>query len=1239
MEEDSKFGSVVKWGLGAVGLGGIAAVVTFDNKKHGILVALAILVLFLIVFGSYYLWRRMRARRQSKMFSSAIEAQTGAAPKSISDPNQRAALDKLRQKFQTGMQEFKNRGKDIYKLPWYVIIGESGSGKSEAIRHSGVEFPPGLQDEMQGSGGTVNMDWWFTNRAIILDTAGSMIFREQQAGASPEWGEFLRLLKKSRPQCPINGLFLVLSIESLINDSADKIAEKASKLAQQLQLIQRTLDVRFPVYLLVTKADLLTGFRDFFDNIEDPLLQHQMFGWSNPDPLDSNLRADLVEQHLKSVADRLRRRRLALLLRESASSSGRLGDTTYFSASAMPLGGRGGQRKLDDMDAMFALPESIMRLVPRLRRYLEVVFVAGEWSAKPVFLRGIYFTSSMREGKALDEAMALATGLSVDQLPEDRSWEKNRAFFLRDLFVEKVFRESGLVTRATNTIQLLRKRQFAIFGTAGVAMLLLVVFAGFGYRNLKRSVLSEATEWETGAGGWTQDNSWSPPIVVSGGADSYQFTYAGTNLTVPAAAPRLSVAAYQQRLKTLASRDLEVSWIFKPFSWMGLSNVKNRDQAQRILFEHGVLQPLVIQTRNKMQGRDLSVSDAKAVDRHREALLSLIQLETDKYATNRGNISGSNAAVKYLNAFISYLTDGTTLLADTNLVDVFTWTYSKGGSGDGKWPPQYLLGGNSLSNNPAIMKGLHWVHIANSNSVTRIEKEELPRLNQLADDLKNYRDLENQWLSNSGDACGDALIDLSKAMEKVRTSRSDLLKVATDIERPVTNIASCYFQLAEAASTVSAGSFSSIISGLPESVKTEAGGLLAEIRKQLSTFNREAARGVNRDFVARSNYIADLDLSCLAVSPSNAASVFESRSLLYSKACNLASESAAADENSIGDKWDKYERLTTSAADFKKELTEYNGPYAKRVQSSCERIAGQAEMQLKEKYVENYVQFTIQKLEKLATDVCSFRDVTNAIPWLEKVKNDLSQSAKLKEQAVKLDRIKSPLEQAQKRIAQNYVKCAFNTLKPKLKFPVLLSSTEAFDEAGLKEVKNMLNRLAAELAEPVWQTLPGSEETLTPLLASVKNFQNLVNSLIKPDDTLAEMEILFVPPAIWNEEAGIPRYAKLFVNGVEKKISSPRPGDLSSCAAPTPITTKIPADCAIRIEFFSELDRKNKTATLGSENWMLPRLIESDQAEQINNGKEWKLKTRVTIDGSSRTLEAFQIRLDNPLPKKTEWPK
>src|SRR5689334_23622867 len=45
--------------------------------------------------------------------------------------------------------------------------------------------------------------------------------------------------------------------------------------------------VRFPVFVLVTKCDLVNGFREFFDTLSDPQLQHQMLGWSNPAPLRS----------------------------------------------------------------------------------------------------------------------------------------------------------------------------------------------------------------------------------------------------------------------------------------------------------------------------------------------------------------------------------------------------------------------------------------------------------------------------------------------------------------------------------------------------------------------------------------------------------------------------------------------------------------------------------------------------------------------------------------------------------------------------------------------------------------------------------------------------------------------------------------------------------------------------------------------------------------------------------------
>ncbi len=66
-----------------------------------------------------------------------------------------------------------------------VVLGPSGSGKTEMLRHSNIGFPPGLQDCLQGAGGTVNMHWWFTNHAVVLDTAGRMFMERSISLRTP----------------------------------------------------------------------------------------------------------------------------------------------------------------------------------------------------------------------------------------------------------------------------------------------------------------------------------------------------------------------------------------------------------------------------------------------------------------------------------------------------------------------------------------------------------------------------------------------------------------------------------------------------------------------------------------------------------------------------------------------------------------------------------------------------------------------------------------------------------------------------------------------------------------------------------------------------------------------------------------------------------------------------------------------------------------------------------------------
>ncbi|MCG3124748.1 MAG: hypothetical protein GIKADHBN_03233 [Phycisphaerales bacterium] len=434
--------------------------------------ALVVAVLLILAFKFFLKWR---TKGRSAPFVGRLLGTTSGSP-TMADPAMRARVDDLRRRFEEGLEKFRAAGKDVYALPWVLMAGPTGSGKTEAIRHCNVGFPPGLHDPLQGTGGTLNMNWWFTNQAVILDTAGKMFMEE----TGTEWKELMKLLKTWRPLQPINAMILAIGVDSLIKDSAEKIESEASKVARQLDAISRDLDVRFPVYIWVTKCDLLIGFREFTSTISDPALQHQMLGWSNPADLDDPFQPERVTDHLEQVCKRLIRRR-----------GGLLSDPTPQNMQSV------NPRRIDETDALFALPESLASIGSRLRRYLELIFVQGEWSSKPLFLRGIYFTSALQEGAELDEAIARAMGVSVEALPGGVQFAPTKkSYFLRDVLTSKVFPEKGLVTRATNVKQQQRGRKLALLASGIGVVLLCIGLTIWGWRELAGRVDRPAKLWD-----------------------------------------------------------------------------------------------------------------------------------------------------------------------------------------------------------------------------------------------------------------------------------------------------------------------------------------------------------------------------------------------------------------------------------------------------------------------------------------------------------------------------------------------------------------------------------------------------------------------------------------------------------------------------------------------------------------------------------------------------------------------
>ncbi|GGC65216.1 type VI secretion system membrane subunit TssM [Marinobacter halophilus] len=400
-------------------------------------------VLLVVVFWGMALARRLGKVNKAK----AEEQQEQEDPILPMERRQQRLLDRQLQALKSNLPGRKG----LYRLPWYLVMGLEGAGKTSLIQRAGQTYTlTNVTRNNRGDRNPFGFDWWIGDNGVLIDPDGELL--SQGEGATGEiqnrlWNHFIGWLERSRPQRPLNGVILAVDLARLSTSSDQQREAHAILLRTRLRELMEQLGSRLPVYITFTKMDLMYGFAPFVRSLSKAE-KDQALGFTFR--LDSQQDHD---QWLEQFADRYT---------EMVDELGqRLPDVLADN------------RDSEDRAAAYSFTRQLAGLKPTMEQFLTDLLSADAFST-PALVRGTYFTSVLQEGVPEDAFVAAAARnyqMTGPIQPAQRGGQ-SASLFTKGLFPDVIYPEAGL---AGDNRKVVGQRQRKVAVAAVVAL-----FAGAG---------------------------------------------------------------------------------------------------------------------------------------------------------------------------------------------------------------------------------------------------------------------------------------------------------------------------------------------------------------------------------------------------------------------------------------------------------------------------------------------------------------------------------------------------------------------------------------------------------------------------------------------------------------------------------------------------------------------------------------------------------------------------------------
>ncbi|MNM57697.1 hypothetical protein D3C81_689110 [compost metagenome] len=383
----------------------------------------------------------------------------------------------------------------LYRLPWYLVLGDDHAGKTSFIERTDQSFSLTRIDKAQAQGRQAQtlaypVGWWVSNDAVIIDPPGAFISQQAAPGSLAEdseqpdpamppgtpgrlWQHLLAWLLRNRSQRALNGLLLVIDLPALLQGTPQQRVALAHVLRTRLYEVSSQLGSRLPLYVVLSKFDLLDGFDQLYGKLSVAKRESLLgftFKLDAVDSFDSWL--DEYSQHY----DRL----LSQLFEQVLDQMDGLGSAALRTR-------------------LYALHGQLIGLRPILLGFLRETLASDRFTT-PALVRGVYWSSVTQQGEMLNAFVREAAQPYKTQLPlrEGKAQGKALVYFIQQAFNRVIYQEAGL---AGDNVRVARgKRQLLWVGCAvGVLGFCIAIASWHRYFDINASkaagVLAKSQEY------------------------------------------------------------------------------------------------------------------------------------------------------------------------------------------------------------------------------------------------------------------------------------------------------------------------------------------------------------------------------------------------------------------------------------------------------------------------------------------------------------------------------------------------------------------------------------------------------------------------------------------------------------------------------------------------------------------------------------------------------------------------